>query len=61
MSWLDDERRRRVEKTQRASEAIKILKGLGWTSKNFADVAAGLDLEERSYPPLRKSKTKQGE
>jgi hypothetical protein len=50
MSWLDEERRHRIEqqtrKPSRTAEAFELLKGTGWNSKTFADVAAALAIEE---------------
>jgi hypothetical protein len=48
MTWLDDERRARIDqrKPSKAAEAIEILKGLGWNSQTFSDFAGGLKLEE---------------
>jgi hypothetical protein len=57
MSYLDDERRQRtehLEKRDAAGKAIKELIALGWTYKNFEDVAAGLRLEKFGRTPLRK-------
>lgn len=58
MSYLDDERRQRtapyLEKRNAAAKAIKELIALGWTSKNFEDVAAGLRIEKIGRTPLRK-------
>jgi hypothetical protein len=40
----------------KATEAIHVLMSLGWTSENFADIAAGLKKQERANAnrPLRK-------
>jgi len=50
-TWLDGERRHRIElaqrKPSRAVEAVKVLTGQGWTSKNFADVAYAIGQEEQ--------------
>jgi hypothetical protein len=60
MEWLEHQRRQQVEKRRAASEASKavdVLLGLGWTSENFADIAAGLKKKEKAGGggrPLRK-------
>jgi hypothetical protein len=65
MEFLEYRRRQQVEKRREASNAVDVLLGLGRTSQNFADVAAGLKKQERANggQPLRKiipSKSNQG-
>jgi hypothetical protein len=61
MEWLEHQRRQQVEKrreAREASDAIDVLLGLGWTSENFADIAAGLKKQAAGAQPLRKIITK---
>jgi hypothetical protein len=61
MEFLEYQRRQMVEGTRRkitaeASKAVDTLVGLGWSSDNFADIAAGLKRRElaNANRPLRK-------
>jgi hypothetical protein len=61
MERLEHQRRQQVQKRLAANDAaraaVKVLIGLGWTSKNFADTAAGLkkqELAKAAQQPLRK-------
>jgi len=62
MNWLEHEQTIRArqglgaKQPNEASKAVNVLLGLGWTSENFTDVAAGLRKKEHASGagPLRK-------
>jgi hypothetical protein len=63
MNWSEHEQTIRArhglgaKQPSEASKAVDTLLGLGWTSENFADVAAGLRKKEQRASgagPLRK-------